>query len=75
MGVTTQHIVQGYNSELHIPGSILTEVMAESSVELVALISLQVTGATALTLRGIPVLRTTLQGFHRHWNGAATEPT
>jgi len=37
MGVTTQHIVQGYNSELHIPDSILMEMMAESSVELAAL--------------------------------------
>lgn len=37
MGVTTQHIVQGYNSELHIPGSIVTEMMAESSVELAAI--------------------------------------
>lgn len=37
MGVTTQHIVQGYKDELHIPGNILTEMMAEFSVELVAL--------------------------------------
>jgi len=48
MGVTTQHIVQGYNSELHIPGSILTEMMAESSVQLVA-ITWQLYNPTSLT--------------------------
>jgi len=37
-------------------------------------VHVQVTGATALTLRGVPVVRTTLQNFHRHWNGADTEP-
>ena len=40
----------------------------------VGLISVQVTGATALTLRGVSAVTTTLQNFHRYWNGAGTEP-